>query len=237
MPIVASLGYAPWSRLQQSTVFPLVQNPLTGLWQPQNDPNLTSCQVIDVGGIHVACGTQVPQTGVFDDSSATLSGFARSHKISGVVYRNVSIPSTPNFEVELHAAWWDQNPPYNPGGGFGNTTVTGYEVNVSHLGKYANIGRFKGAALVSIGNNTTGSIGFTPAMGDVFDISCVQNSDGTCDIGAFWTPIATGIRASMMTYHDTTPPRAGSPGIGFFIEPGATNGQFGFTSIAAADLP
>ena len=220
-----------------STAFPLTENPISegGAWDTQNDPTLTSVRTEVVSGVHLAHGTMV-STGGFDDSCAQLIGFPRNHGIKGTVWKAGSITGT-FIEVELHLAWYDRNASFDPGGGFGNTQVSGYEVNIAHDGAYANIGRFKAPSLISIGTNSPGSIGFTPATGDIFEAAVQYNTDGSADVTAWWTPVSTGIRSSFMTAHDTTPPKmAGNPGIGFYTS-AAGNAQFGFTLVTAYALP
>ena len=226
----AGAAFQSLSKKAYTTSFPLTENPISesSLWSVQHDPGLTSVATELVSGTQIAHGTMV-STGGFDDSSATLTGFARSHSIQGTVWLAGTITGS-FIEVELHLAWYDQNASFDPGGGFGNTTVTGYEVNIAHNGAYANIGRFKAAALISLGNNSPGSIGFTPVTGDVFKAQVVFNGDGTTDVTAFWNG------TQFMTAHDTgaqVPP--GNPGIGFYTS-AAANNQFGFSSITARDL-
>lgn len=218
------------SKKTYTTSFPLTENPISenSLWSVQHDPGLTVCRTELVSGTRIAHGTMVSTNG-FDDSSATLTGFARSHEAEGVVWI-AAAPTGTFLEVEIHLGWYDQNATYDPGGGFGTTNVTGYEVNIAWDGAYANIGRFKAPSLLSIGNNTAGSIGFTPASGDVFLARMAIKPNGTTDVLAFWNGTL------FMSVNDTgilLPP--GNPGMGFYTS-AAANNQFGFSSFTARDL-
>lgn len=205
-----------------TTAFPLTENPISesSTWH-HLDSTLTNVKTEVLSGVHVAHGTQ-DGTGGFDDSNAYLSGYALNQAISGTVWKNPAIPATPNFEVELLLRWSDDNAPHATA--YGPTSAEGYEINVSHLGNYLNIGKFKGALLA------TTALGSVPVTGDVF-LANVITSGTSAIITVYWNGV------QKLTYTDTSPYTKGNPGIGFYIDAGATNDKFGFSSVSAWDLP
>lgn len=210
-----------------TTSFPANENPISesGAWT-NHAADCSAVRTELISSTHVAHGTQSPG-GTFNDSTATLSGFARSHRITGTLYKAAGITSSPNAEVELHLSWSDQNASYTPpGGSFGTTTVMGYEINVNQNDDYLILGRFKGVELTRGSANS-----FSPTDGDLFQADFVYNtSDGSADITVKWNGV------TKISYHDTSPPPAGNPGVGFYIDSGVSNKKFGFKSVTAVPL-
>jgi hypothetical protein len=163
-------------------------------------------KVVKVDGY--AHGTQTGHGG-FDDSSAYLAGFPPNQSISAVVRVASNLALNPNREVELLVRWADRASP---------NSATGYEVNVHHRGAYLIIGRFKGAELGRAANPPV------PKTGDVFKVTAVGNV-----ITAYWN----GVVVAQVV--DSAFP-IGNPGIGFYIDPGARNDEFGFTNVSATSL-
>jgi hypothetical protein len=226
------IGYQPKRRIAgviqntascYTTSFPLTENPISegGRWS-QNDPNLTNVKTELLVGVQVAHGTMAG--GGFDDSAAGLSGFNRSHSIQATVWKDSGITGG-NAEVELHLSWSDTNAPYTSS--FGTTTVFGYEININQNDDYMILGRFKATPELTRAATT----GVVPVTGDIFKATFVYNpGDGSADITVYWNGTVR------ISYHDTTPPIAGNPGIGFYVDAGVANNKFGFTSITACNL-
>ena len=147
--------------------------------------------------------------GGYDDSSAYLSGFPANHSISGVVYVAPNLSYNPNREVELLVRWADTT---------SANSATGYEINVHHQGGYLVIGRFKGPELGRAARPPK------PKTGDVFKVTAMGDV-----ITAYWNDV------QVVQVRDSAFP-TGNPGIGFYIDPGARNDQFGFTSVTATAL-
>jgi hypothetical protein len=213
LPIAGAGGY--------STNFPMTENPISegGAWH-HLDSTLTVVRTELLGGVHVAHGTQ-NGSGGFDDSNTYLQGFSLDHVIQGTVWKSSSITSSPNQEVELLLRWSDDNPQRNTQ--YGPTSADGYEININQNGNYLNIGRFKGPLLATTSLSA-------PRTGDIFKAQVISNSNGSATITVFWN----GVQKLSVT--DSNPPRRGNPGMGFYIDAGARNNEFGFSSITASDL-
>jgi hypothetical protein len=205
-----------------TTNFPLSERPLSegGTWH-HLDPTLTVVKTEVLSGVHVAHGTQ-NGSGGFDDSSAYLQGFGLNHSIQGTVWISPAISSSPNREIELLLRWSDDNvqrsTPYGP------TSADGYEMNINQNGNYLQLGRFKGALLASANPVPV------PHTGDIFKAQIVAAPNGSAVITVFWNGV------QRISYTDSAPPTRGNPGIGFYVDAGAPNTQFGFSSITATNL-
>lgn len=213
------------------TAFAASENPLRegGEWR-HLDPTLTEVQTELLGGVHVAHGTQAGGPfGPYDDSNGYLRGFAPDHWLIATVWRDPTIASTPNMEVELLLRWSDDNALRSTA--FGDTQADGYEININQNGNYFQLGRFKGALLASA---VTPPV---PATGDLFEAQIQQSGTGAI-IQAWWTPIATGIRTQHIAYTDPTPVPNGNPGIGFYMSSagGGFNNKLGFSRVRAANI-
>jgi hypothetical protein len=210
----------PFSGFSQTftTNFDADENPISenGRWF-HHDATLTVVRT--AGG--VAFGTQTGN-GQYDDSNAYLTGFGNDYSIEGTVYLKAGISSSPNREVELLLRWSDTGPLHNSGC-WGASSAVGYEINISHKGYYINLGRFKDcAALVSPSNVPV------PANGDKFK-AVIQGQT----IIAYWNG------AEIFRYTDNDAAKkitTGGPGIGFYIDQGAPNTDFGFTSVTVTPL-
>ncbi len=174
-------------------------------------------------------GTQAG--GSIDDSQDWMSAgrFPRNVRITAKIFRT-SASSSPNREVELLYAMSNGVDFTGP---FGTFSTYGYEFNLHATGAYANVGRF--ALLPAV--DTAASI---PSFGDgsILIGDCVWNGlnqptfrftlDGSPII---WTTSGT----DTVTDTAASPPN-GQPGIGFFIDAGAANDTFGFSSLQIAGL-
>ena len=194
-----------------STGFDTAESPLSegGRWL-HTDSTLTVCKT--VGGI--AFGTQTG--GTYDDSSAYMTGYGNNHEVEGVVWLNPNAPSTPNREVELLLRWTDNNPLRSTQ--YGATRATGYEVMWSHIGAYLILGRFKGAELARANSSAP-----APKSGDRFRARIEGQR-----IRAWVNDVV------MIDYTDSNTSLqivSGNPGIGFYIDGGASNTDFGFNSV------
>jgi hypothetical protein len=203
-----------------TTNFPLMENPISegGIWH-HLDPTLTVVGTEVLGGVHVAHGTQTGSGG-YDDSNAYLSGFAENQSIQGTIWISPSISSSPNREVELLLRWRDDNPPR--GTRYGITNVTGYEININQTGQYLQLGTFKGPLLASAGSPPV------PKTGDIFKAQIITNPNGSATIIVYWNGV------EKINYTHSKPVTGGNPGIGFYIDSGARNNEFGFSSVTAS---
>jgi hypothetical protein len=203
-----------------TTSFPLVENPISegGVWH-HLDPTLTvvSTEVLD--GVHVAHGTQAGAGG-YDDSNAYLSGFPENQSIQGTIWMSPSISSIPNREIELLLRWRDDNPLRLTR--YGMTSATGYEINVNQNGQYLQLGTFKGPLLASAASPPV------PKTGDIFKAQIVTNANGSATIVVYWNGV------EKINYTHSTPVTGGNPGVGFYIDSGARNNEFGFSSVTAS---
>lgn len=205
-----------------TTTFPLTENPISqsGIWI-QQDPNQTKVQT----ATGFAYGTQTG-TGGFNDSQAYQNGWGADYSVEGTVYIKPGTPTGVVFrEVEILLRCTDTT-------SAGSMVNHAYEINVAWDGGYANIGRFFGAALVSVGNNSPGNIGFTPATGDKFKCTMVGQT-----ITCYWN----GTQFMQTTDNDPSLKiTSGGPGIGFYIEKRATdpvfNDEFRFSQLTIQQL-
>jgi hypothetical protein len=207
------------------TAFPNTENPISqgGIWQ-HNDPAQKPCQSIP-GFVY---GTQTGSGG-FDDSQAYLKGsdWGDSYTVECTVWIKGGIAASPQSEVEILLRASDTS-------ASGSMVNSCYEINVGHTGRFANIGRFKGAALVSAGNNTDGSVGFTPATGDKFKASVYTKPNGDVVITAYWN----GVQFLQATDSDPALKiMSGGPGIGFYIDSvAASNDDFRFSDFQVSRI-
>jgi hypothetical protein len=217
--VIGTASVSAASTAMYSTNFPLVENVLSegGKWH-HLDPTLTFVRVSSINGVNVAHGTQ-SAVNAYDDSNAYLDGFSENHSIQGTIWISPNATATPFREVELLLRWSDDNPPRNTD--YGPTSATGYEININNTGQYLNIGSFKGPLLAANYN------AIQPRTGDVFKAEISQNPDGSATIVVYWNGV------EKLRHRDANPIRGGNPGIGFFVEGGAPNNQFGFTRITA----
>ena len=217
----ASPAPTPTPTVSYTTHFPISEVPLSesGKWV-QHDPNQTYVKVENIGGVQVAHGTMtgtVPCPGICNDSMAHMaSGFSQNQTVTATIWKAPS--PFPNTEVEIQLSWNDQNPQQNKY--WGPTTSTGYEINVHYNGNYLCIGHFKEQnALMCVYNQ------FVPQTGDIFKAQLTVQSDQTTWIYVWWNGVL------QISVHDFSPPPAGQPGIGFYIDSSARNDVFGFTSV------
>ncbi len=177
--------------------------------------------MIQTGG-GIAYGTQTGSNGSgYDDSYATLSGFAPDQTASAVIQlANISGDKC-SYEAELHLRWSDSA-----------HIAKGYEVVTSYTGSYVQIVRWNGAYADFAYLPTTG-IQQYPGLknGDVFSAKIVGN---------VITAYVNGSLVAQAT--DSSPITTGNPGIGFFRRTvpaldcqTVSNSAFGFTSFTATD--
>lgn len=204
------------SAVSYSSNFDVDENPLSdaGKWL-HTDSTLTMCKV--VGG--KAFGTQ-SGSGAFDDSNAYLAGFGNDHEIEGTVWLNSGLSGGGNREVEILLHWTDDGPlrstPYGP------TRANGYEINVNHAGQYMQLGRFKGALLTEVRNFAT------PRTGDRFRARIEGQR-----IRVWWNDILKiDFTDTLASLQITT----GNPGIGFYVDGGSPNTDFGFDALVVRAL-
>jgi hypothetical protein len=213
------------ARTSYATDFPLSEKPISegGLWLHLS-PYETVVQTEMVNGIHLAHGTQNGgEYGPYDDSNAYLTGFTQNQTAEGVIWKKPRIAKTPNRDVEILLRLSDNcGPPRNTA--YGRSAATGYEINVNQNGDYLDIGRFKGSLLKRV------KLFQPPATGDIFKATAVNGSSDDTVITVYWN----GVQISQVT--DTNPIMNGNPGIGFYIDRGASNDEFGFTSFLAKSL-
>jgi hypothetical protein len=160
----------------------------------------------------VARGTQTGNGG-YNDSYAYLSGFPANQSASAVIYLNPNAANTgTNKEVELLLRWSDSA-----------HSATGYECNIHHQGLYAQIVRWNGpyGSFTEIGRAPSPP---QPKSGDVMKATIVGN---------VITVYVNGVQIMQAT--DSTH-KTGNPGMGFYIDPGASNADFGFSSFSATGL-
>jgi hypothetical protein len=199
-----------------STNFDLDENPLSegGKWL-HTDSTLTMCKV--VGG--KAFGTQ-DGSGAFDDSNAYLTGFGNNYEVEGTVWLNPGLTGPGNREVEILLHWTDDGPLRSTS--FGATHANGYEINVQHAGQYMQLGRFKGALLVQVDNFAV------PKTGDRFRARIEGQR-----IRVWWNDV---LKIDFTDTDTSLQVTTGNPGIGFYVDGGASNTDYGFDSITIKGL-
>lgn len=204
-----------WMVRNYGTNFDATENPISenGSWQ-HTDPNQTVVKT--VGGS--AYGTQNSGDAAppYLDASAYLLGFGANCEVEAIISLAGGLDST-NRESEILLRWSEGALRTNPGG-YGDTHCTGYEINVQHQGAYLQCGLFKSTNLVNM------ALGATPANGDKFR----ARIEGT-RIRCWWNDVLK------FDINDSTY-ATGNPGIGFFIHQGATNTDFGFSSVTVRQL-
>lgn len=198
-----------------TTNFDIAENPLSegGKWIHLDD-TLTRCR--SVGGR--AFGTQIG--GAYDDSNAYLTGFGDNHEVEGTVWLNPGSAGSGNREVEILLHWNDNGPlratPY------GATRAIGYEIMWSHWGAYMILGRFKGAELARASNTPI------PRSGDRFRARIEGQR-----IRAWVNDV---IQIDYTDNNTSLNIVTGNPGIGFFVDAGAPNTDFGFDAVTIRAL-
>jgi hypothetical protein len=155
-----------------------------------------------------AHGTQTGNGG-YDDSYAYLAGLPPDQSASAVIFLDPAATG-PNREVEVLLRWSDSA-----------HSATGYECNLHYQGFYAEIVRWNGA-LSDFTPLARAATPPTPKTGDVLKATVV---------GDFIRVSLNGVE--FMQVHDATY-ASGGVGVGFYIDPGASNADYGFSSFTAA---
>ncbi len=197
------------------TGFDRDENPLSegGRWV-HLDSTLTPCRT--VGG--VVFGTQ--RGGAYDDSNAYMTGFGNDHEVEAQVWLRPGAAARPNREVEILLRWHDhgrlRQTPY------GVTRSAGYEVNWSHVGAYLILGRFKGDELARA------QAKHPPRTGDRLR---ARIEGRQIRVWINDQPVIDHVDD-----HPTLHIAEGHPGIGFFVDGGASNLDFGFDAVTIRAL-
>src|SRR5262249_16172086 len=126
------------------------------------------------------------------------------------IYNNST--NSVNKEVELLLRWSDSA-----------HNAQGYEINIQMSGAYAQIVRWNGP-FGSFQELTRAASPPAPKTGHVYKATIVRNT-----ISVYFN------NQLLMQATDSTW-STGQPGMGFFVEPGASNSEFGFTSYTANGL-
>ena len=161
----------------------------------------------EIGRAH---GTQINTAYAYNDSYAYLSGFPANQSAEAVIYRNST--SSINKEVELLLRWSDSA-----------HSAQGYEINIQHDGLYAQVVRWNGpfGSFLELARASTVP---APKTGDVYKATIV---------GSLITVYFNNVQIMQVSDSTWT---TGQPGMGFFVEPGASNSEFGFSRFTAAGL-
>ena len=176
-------------------------------------------------GSRVAHGTQdghaVPP-GDYDDSHAIIRGFGLNYELEATIWKATSQSTGASVykEFELRLREMDTLTTYSTA--YGNTNEQGYEIAVAYDGSYFNMGRFKGAGLV-----TVGSLGVTPASGDKFRARIEGQR-----IRMWWNDVLK------IDYTDDIYAGGialGYPGIGFWAN-GAPSNEIGYSALTVTQL-
>ena len=199
-----------------STTFDLNENPLSegGRWL-HTDSTLTVCKT--VGGR--AFGTQ-SGNGSYDDSNAYLTGYGNDHEVEGTVWLDPALSGSGHREVEILLRWTDTGPLRSTA--YGPTRANGYEINVNHAGNYMQLGRFKGALLTQVDNFAV------PKTGDRFRARIEGQR-----IRVWWNDV---LKIDFTDTDAMLQITSGNPGIGFFVDGGSPNTDFGFDAISIRSL-
>jgi hypothetical protein len=157
-----------------------------------------------------AHGTQTNSSYAYNDSYAYLSGFPANQSAEAVIYN--SSTSSINKEVELLLRWSDSA-----------HSAQGYEINIQHNGLYAQVVRWNGPfgsfQEIARANNLP-----APKTGDVYRATIVG------------TLITVYYNNNQIMQAADSRWATGQPGMGFFVEPGASNSELGFTRFTAKGL-
>ncbi len=196
-----------------STNFPLAENPISeqGKWIDGGTVGLDWSNVQTTPGL--AFGTESGWGG-YDDATAVLAGNWNSDQMAqGTVY-TVNQNSSIYEEIELRL----------------RTTITahsiaGYEINfrcTSDDSQYVQIVRWNGA----FGDFTYITSATGPGLhnGDVIKATVVGS---TITVYINGTQVLQGTDSTYTT---------GSPGVGFYLQGGGNNADYGFTSFSAANI-
>jgi FG-GAP-like repeat len=199
-----------------TTNFPLNKNPISenGEWINGKAVGLDWSDVQSIPGL--AFGTQSGNSGVYDDSTACLSGTWASNQTvqATVVSGNQNTSAIEEVELRLSTTITPHN-------------ITGYELDFRNTnpGGYVNIVRWNGPlnkfTILAGGNNNYHGI----KNGDVL-LGTIVN--GTI------TVYVNGVVVCQATDNTYT---GGSPGIGFWLSPGPSslNATYGFSFFSASD--
>lgn len=210
-----------------TTNFSTAGNPISegGVWHG-GDPNSTRVQISSAGKCH---GTQTG-AGSFDDSQAMLGlGYGPNQEATITVALKGGLNST-NREVEVLLRMDDTNAQFSTS--FGNCTTTGYEINWQHQGAYLILGRFKGAEIDRIASPGT------PINGATLRVQVLNNGSGQPVFKVWVNGVAktwTGTGTATVTDTVSNPP-TGSPGVGFYIDNGASNDDFWVTNFTCTEV-
>lgn len=190
-----------------STNFTSTENPISegGAWR-HTGASWTFVRT-ESGRAH---GTQTNTSYAYNDSYAYLSGFSANHSAEATIYNNST--SSVVKEVELLLRWSDSA-----------NSAQGYEININHMGQYAQIVRWNGPFGSYVELTRAASVP-VPKTGDVYKATIVGN------VITVYFNGSQLMRASDSTW------TSGQPGMGFFIEPGASNSEFGFSRYVASSL-
>jgi len=212
----AVIAPTPPSPDSYSTTFDLNENPLSegGKWL-HTDSTLTVCKT--VGGR--AFGTQ-SGNGSYDDSNAYLTGYGNDHEVEGTVWLDPALSGSGHREVEILLRWTDTGPLRSTA--YGPTRANGYEINVNHAGNYMQLGRFKGALLTQVDNFAV------PKTGDRFRARIEGQR-----IRVWWNDV---LKIDFTDTDAMLQITSGNPGIGFFVDGGSPNTDFGFDAISIRSL-
>jgi hypothetical protein len=213
------LAFAPvlaWSQGIYTTNFSLIENAIFdgGRWINGKSGGLAWQNVRTTSGL--AYGTQSGSSGLYDDSTAVLTGtWGQNQTAQATVH---SINQNPNVweEVELRL----------------RTTITankctGYEINFRCLktgGAYMEIVRWNGAL-----GSFTRLAHYDGAQYGVADGDAVKATI----VGSTITAYINGTQMGQAT--DGSVFTSGSPGLGFWLQGNANTSDYGFTSFSASD--
>jgi len=210
IPIVVSAGAF-------TDNFPSDNNPLPAPWRTIDTTYQTAGK--SLGGR--AFGTQPSGGGrpPYKDSNAVLSGFGTDYEIQGTIYRIASPTGISEIEILLRCV--ESGVVLHQF--YGDTFLSCYEINLSHNGAYCNLGRFKEqnalqSAITTIPSFSSGSVFRARVQGQ--RIQAWVDSTQLIDF--------TDNAAGKLT--------AGDPGIGWYIDGGVGNEEFGFDSVTVTAL-
>lgn len=203
-----------------STTFPLTENPISesGVWLQHDTSDQTVVKTLNGN----AYGTQSggPRA-PYDDSAAHMAGFGNDYEVEGILALPGGLDSTIR-EVELLLRWSTDNLEVIRNPTFGPTHSNGYEINMNHLGAYLDLGRFKGALLAEVLNFAT------PVDGDKYRARIEKQRIRVWFNDVLQIDFTDNDAALKIT--------SGDPGIGFFVNPGVSNTDFGFSSVTIRSL-
>lgn len=203
-----------------STTFLATENPISevGSWVQYDATDQTVVQTLNGN----AYGTQAsgPKS-PFDDSAAHFPGMGNNYEVEGILAIPGGLDSSTR-EVELLLRWSTNNTEVTRNPTFGPTHSNGYEINMNHLGAYLDLGRFKGALLAEVLNFAT------PSNGDKFRARIEGQR-----IQVWFNDI---LQIDFTDNDSALNILTGDPGIGFFVNPGVSPTEFGFSSVRIGRL-